>query len=64
MKVAGKTDDELCHGEELLTDEGDGDEHHELAGDGMATMKGPIYPEGRVRLTVGRLKVLIARALK
>jgi len=61
MNVAGKTDDELEPGEELLTDEGE--ECPELAGDGMATMRGPVYPEGVVRISVGQLRSFVRRAL-
>lgn len=50
MKVAGATDDDPDRqGEQLITD------------DDETTMKGPVYDEGTVRLTVGELREMVRR---
>jgi hypothetical protein len=60
--VAGKEDD-LDPGEELLIDDSEMSEHDDVhAGDGMDTMDGPIYPEGKIfKTTIGELRNLISR---
>lgn len=58
MNVAGKTDDEMEPGEELLVDDGDATGPNE---DASETMDGPVYPEGVVRVRLGELKRIIRR---
>jgi hypothetical protein len=58
MNVAGKTDDELEPGEELLVDDS------ELVEDDPNTMKGPVYPEGKqIQISLGNLKRLVRARL-
>lgn len=58
MKVAGRTDDEMEPGEELLAD--DGEAMGPTEGDG-STMAGPVYPEGVVRCRLGELRSALRR---
>lgn len=56
MKVSG-AEDKLEPGEELLVDDPE-----EAAGpteDASQTMKGPVYPEHKIRITLGDLKRLV-----
>ena len=52
MKVAGRTDDEIEPGEEILDEED------------PTTMSGPIYPEGKVRVSVGALREIVRTAIR
>lgn len=73
MKVAGKTDDDLPPGEELLVDDPDATELSDMTDEGDDTvMKGPLYPHGSpnvqktesvVRVRLGELRAYIARCV-
>lgn len=65
MNVVAGDEDDLEPGEELL-DDGEVTEHDDMAaGDGMDTMDGPIYPEGRrIRMTIGELRHYVQTLLR
>jgi len=73
MNVAGKTDDELKPGEELLVDdgeamgptEGDGDYGNDKVMNGPVYPEGPsTYPESRVLMRLGDLRSILSEVIK
>ncbi len=62
MNVAGASDDDMDPGEELLVDDGEGTGNVEEVPD--TTMKGPVYPEGKlIRIKLGALRELVRSRL-